>query len=135
MARDKNSDFTTKLVNTDKESGKQEWEVSYKTDFKQTYKAFQKLLSRLEDTYVDYPEDQGLEKLTDQIKSLKNLFSRWVTQKRKEEEDLKEMSVSGGGTDGATFTPGTGEQYATPKAFGKNKKFPKYGYKLVNKKG
>jgi len=34
---------------------------------------------------------------------------------------LKEMSGTGGGAAGASFTAGTGEQYATPKAFNKKK--------------
>ncbi len=45
-------------------------------------------------------------------------------------EVLDEMSVTGGGAaapaDGrATFTPGQGEQYATPKAFSKKKQTKK----------
>jgi hypothetical protein len=56
---------------------------------------------------------------------------------------LMEMSMSGGGTAGAGFTAGTGEQYATPNAFNKNKKADgtahnyytkKLGWKLVNRK-
>lgn len=52
---------------------------------------------------------------------------------------LKEMSVTGGS---ATFTPGTGANYATPFAFNPNKKangaqniyYYKLGFKPVNKK-
>lgn len=36
-------------------------------------------------------------------------------------EVLAENSTTGGGCAGASFTPGAGEQYASPKAFGKNK--------------
>ncbi len=52
---------------------------------------------------------------------------------------LKEMSATG---TGASFTPGTGENYATPFAFNPNKKakgsvynyyVKKLGFKLVNK--
>ena len=40
-----------------------------------------------------------------------------------EQEGIEEQSATGGGTTGgAAFTPGTGEQYATPKAFKKKKK-------------
>ena len=52
---------------------------------------------------------------------------------------LKEMSTTGGGAGAASFTPGTGMQYATPYAFtgGKKAKEPKalkdLGYKLVKK--
>jgi len=37
---------------------------------------------------------------------------------------IKEQSTTGGGVSGASFTPGTGEQYATPFAFKKKKKLP-----------
>ena len=51
---------------------------------------------------------------------------------------LKEMSATG---TGASFTPGTGANYATPTAFNPNKKatgtsrnyYLKMGWKLVNK--
>jgi len=52
-------------------------------------------------------------------------------------EVLDEISVTG---TGASFTPGTGAQYATPYAFSKNKKdnravkfLKKIGYKKVNR--
>jgi hypothetical protein len=55
---------------------------------------------------------------------------------------VTEMSATGGGTAGASFSAGAGEQYATPFAFNPNKKakgtsrnyYLKLGYKLVNKK-
>ena len=47
-------------------------------------------------------------------------------------QELDEANVTGGT---ATFTPGTGAQYATPFAFGKNKRakktLKKQGYKEV----
>lgn len=47
-------------------------------------------------------------------------------------EELQEANVTG---TGATFTSGTGAQYATPKAFGKLKKVPKStGYKEIKLK-
>jgi len=79
---------------------------------------------------------------------LKKVFNTYRTHLRKNYPDqynqikstLEEISMSGGGTAGATFTPGTGEQYATPNAFSKDKKgkfskggmyTKKFGYKLV----
>jgi hypothetical protein len=38
------------------------------------------------------------------------------------DEEVDEMSMSGGGSAGASFTPGTGAQYATPFAFKLKKK-------------
>lgn len=58
--------------------------------------------------------------------------------KRLVKQALKEMNVTG---TGASFTPGTGEQYATPFAFNSNKKakgtknmYNKLGFKSVNQK-
>jgi hypothetical protein len=56
-------------------------------------------------------------------------------------EKLSEISASGGGTAGASFSTGAGEQYATPFAFNPNKKakgtsrnyYLKMGWKLVDK--
>ena len=39
--------------------------------------------------------------------------------------EINEVSMTG---TGATFTPGTGAQYATPYAFGNNKRKKKKGY-------
>jgi len=54
---------------------------------------------------------------------------------------IKEMSLTGGGTAGAGFSPGVGGQYATPFAFNPNKKakgaarnyYLKLGWKLVDR--
>jgi len=65
----------------------------------------------------------------------RKVFNKFRTHLRKEypafyaqlktqltEEELDEMSTTGGGDGSATFTPGTGMQYATPYAFKKAKK-------------
>ena len=75
------------------------------------------------------------EVLRDIHNELKREFNRFRTHLRKEypafyaqlknqltEEELEEMSTTGGGAGSATFTPGTGMQYATPYAFKKVKK-------------
>jgi hypothetical protein len=101
-------------------------------------------------------DDEVLRGIYDEIKKE---FNKFRTHLRKEypafyaqlkgqltEEDLDEMSTTGGGSAG--FTPGTGMTYATPYAFKKPKKKQKaipeskltedlnldsYGYKLVPK--
>jgi hypothetical protein len=45
---------------------------------------------------------------------------------------LKEMSMTGGGTAGAAFSPGVGMNYATPKAFKKKVKKAKTPYGTGN---
>jgi len=80
---------------------------------------------------------------------LKVVFNKYRTHLRKNYPDqyrqikntLEEISSTGGGAGAATFTPGTGAQYATPYAFGKKGDAQKggmytkkFGYKLVPKK-
>ena len=73
--------------------------------------------------------------LRDISNELKREFNRFRTHLRKEypafyaqlksqltKEELEEMSTTGGGAGAASFTPGTGMQYATPYAFKKAKK-------------
>ena len=80
----------------------------------------------------------------------REVFNKFRTHLRKEypafydqlkqqltEEDIDEMSTTGGGAGAASFTPGTGAQYATPYAFRKKgqkpnvKSYEEFGYKLV----
>ena len=56
------------------------------------------------------------------------------TNKLKElvKKTLKEMSMTGGGTAGAAFSPGVGMNYATPKAFKKKKLKEASSYKGID---
>ena len=77
-------------------------------------------------------DDEVLRDIYDEIRKE---FNKFRTHLRKEypafysqlkgqltEEELEEMSTTGGGVGSASFTPGTGMQYATPYAFKKVKK-------------
>ncbi len=77
-------------------------------------------------------DDEVLRSIYDEQRKV---FNKFRTHLRKEypafyaqlkgqltEEELDEMSTTGGGGGSATFTPGTGMQYATPYAFKKAKK-------------
>jgi hypothetical protein len=86
-------------------------------------------------------------KVADLLGQIRDTFNSYRTHLRKNYPDLysgiknqlEEISVTGGS---ASFTPGTGAQYATPFAFNKNKKasgtarnyYYKLGYKPVPKK-
>lgn len=89
-------------------------------------------------------------KVDELLRQIRDTFNSYRTHLRKNYPDLysgiknqlEEISVTGGGVSGATFTPGVGAQYATPFAFNKNKKakgtarnyYYKLGYKPVPKK-
>lgn len=117
--------------------------ASFGDSLKQMSKAV-KALKQLLGT-DDARNDQSIQAIS---KDLKDVFNQYRTHLRKNYPDqynqikstLEEISMTGGGTAGATFTPGTGEQYATPNAFSKGKKgkyadggeyTKNYGYKLV----
>jgi len=97
----------------------------------------------------DAKNDQNIQNVA---RELKDVFNKYRTHLRKNYPDqynqikaqLEEISSTGGGTGAASFTPGTGAQYATPFAFNKNKKSKgtdkniltkKFGYKLAEGKG
>lgn len=84
-------------------------------------------------------------------RNLKDVFNKYRSHLRKYYPDqysqiknqLEEISTTGGGDGAASFTPGTGAQYATPYAFSKKKKgkysdggvyTKNFGYKLVPSK-
>ena len=89
-------------------------------------------------------------KVADLLGQIRDTFNSYRTHLRKNYPDLysgiknqlEEISLTGGGVAGATFTPGIGAQYATPYAFNPNKKakgtsrnyYYKLGYKPVPKK-
>ena len=97
----------------------------------------------------DARNDQAIQDIS---KELKDVFNKYRTHLRKSYPDqyrqikqqLEELSTTGGGAGAASFSPGTGAQYATPFAFSKNKKAKgtdkdiltkKFGYKLAEDKG
>lgn len=83
----------------------------------------------------EYIYNSGVEFFNENIETLK-IFNNIFQQARERgdikenklkeliKKTLKEMSMTGGGAggSGASFTPGEGMQYATPKAFKKKKK-------------
>jgi len=96
-------------------------------------------------------EGRSDQNIKDIAAELKDIFNKYRTYLRKNYPDqynqikntLEEISTTGGGAGAASFTPGTGAQYATPNAFSGNKKgkyndggmyTKKFGYKLVPNK-
>ena len=87
--------------------------------------------------------------IQDVAQQVRDVFNQYRTHIRTNYPDqyssikdlIEEVSMSGGGTAGPSFTPGTGEQYATPKAFNSNKNakgaqniyYYKLGFKPVNR--
>jgi len=128
-------DFITTKSGIDPETQTITWDVEYKPNLKRLYTDIDKVIEKLNsfNKSTNIPELEPLLKLG---KSLRNRFSRLL----KKYSDLKEQSATSQG--GASFTPGTGAQYATPRAFKKNTNskgtkniyYYKLGWKPVPKK-
>jgi len=75
----------------------------------------------------DARDDEDIRRIYDELKDVFNKYRThlrkfYPEQYRQVKNTLEEMSTTGGGAGSATFTPGTGMQYATPFAFKLSKK-------------
>ena len=112
-------DFTiTQVGDPDPETGAVTSIVKYMPNLIRLYDDIDSIVDRLEQLKGKITPDES-ETLIKIGKNLRNRFSR-IAKKYK---DLKEISATAQG--GATFTPGEGAQYATPRAFAKNSKSKK----------
>lgn len=129
----------TTVKGIDPETGAISWDVNYVPAFDSVYKEFDELRQAI--AKLDQKTD---DKVVDDIAAkIKSEFNRYRTHIRKNYPDsykkfTNEASMTNSG--GATFTPGTGAQYATPKAFSKKGQkqndatkyiLKKFGYKLA----
>jgi len=109
-------DFYTKLIpGQDADTGTISWDVNYRPNLPALYKDISDVVAKLEKLQGKI-NDSDTETLLKIARSLKNRFSR-VAKKHK---SVNEESATAQG--GASFTPGSGAQTATPRAFkGKSK--------------
>ena len=77
-------DHNTKLTYKDPETGRMEWNVTYKTDLNTTYIAINKAVLRLEDLQAELPTNEKIKGFLREIKGLKNRFSRYRKQIEKQ---------------------------------------------------
>ena len=128
-------DFTiTQVGEPDPETGSVTSVVKYMPNLGDLYDDINDVVNKLSKLKgkISPEESETLIKIS---KTLRNRLSRVI----KKYKELKEVSATGGN---ATFTPGTGAQYATPRAFTKDSKskkrkniyYYKMGYKDVPKK-
>jgi len=127
------------------QTGSQSHKVIKLSSFGESLEKLQKALTALValSKSSEGRSDSTIQAITQQMR---NLFNKYRTHLRTDYPDqynslkdlIDEMSSTGGGAGAASFTPGTGMQYATPKAFNKNKKSDgtasNYYYKLGFKK-
>ena len=77
-------DHITKQTYYNPETGRKEWDVTYKTDLNTTYTAISTTVARLEELSREQPNDLKIQGFLKEIKNLKNRFSRYRKQIEKE---------------------------------------------------
>jgi len=144
------SDTGTKstVTNIDPETGRIEWSVEEVPDFNSVFKNLKKAkdfmdaLAKNKDVRSDEVLRQVQQDLTKTFNELRTHVRKNYPEEYARIKMVAETSMSGGGTAGASFSAGEGEQYATPFAFNKNKKakgtasnyYYKLGFKPVPEK-
>ena len=136
----------TTVTNIDPETGQVTWSVEYLANYGELFKEVSQLYDDAREVAQKAKDEPFFKDYFNDVKALRN---RLRTYLRNEHPDayakikgIDETSSTGGNTAGASFSPGTGEQYATPYAFNKNKKakgsasnyYYKLGFKPVPKK-
>jgi hypothetical protein len=143
-----NLDTYFKYEGTDSNTGSVEHKIIKLASFADSLKEFYQALLAIESLL-----DTDMGKVDPQIRDIafetRKIFNNFRTHIRNKypeqyntiKDAIKEVSMTGGGTAGASFSPGTGEQYATPFAFNKDKNakgakniyYYKLGFKPVPK--
>jgi len=119
------------ITNIDSETGAISWDVDYIPDVGELVKDANELAKTSKEVAVKAKNDSKFRDIYDDVKLLRNKIRTHVRNNYPEEyrkavgfneEIVDEMSTTGGGAGAASFTSGTGIQYATPYAFKKKKK-------------
>ena len=133
------------ITNIDKETGAIKWDIAYLPNFDKLFDVATDLVSTSKGVYTKAKSDNKLRLIYDEARVLRNKIRTHIRNEYPEEYrrmtmnegELDEMSTTGGGAGSATFTPGTGGQYATPFAFRKkgqkadDEAYKELGYKKV----
>ncbi len=131
-------DGDTKFVvnSIDKETGQIGWKVIELPAFDKLNDDVDSLVSTAKGVYTKTKDDEEFRKIYEEARLLRNKIRKHLRNEYPDEYkrmtmegEIDEMSTTGGGTGSATFSAGTGMQYATPYAFKKKKKKPKYKMK------
>lgn len=136
------------IVDIDKETGRISWDIDYLPNFDKLFDGATDLVNTAKGVYTKAKTDDKLRLIYDEARVLRNKIRTHIRNEYPEEYrrmtmkmtegELDEMSTTGGGAGAASFTPGTGGQYATPFAFRKkgqkadDKAYKELGYKEVN---
>jgi len=121
----------------DPETGGVKSKVVYKRSFINMVKDIEAEAIDMQKLSDENPDDMVIYKIAEELQEIFNTFRTHIRKnypdeyKKLEEEELDEMNMTG---TGASFNAGSGEGYATPNAFGDNKKKKLKAYKSVGYK-
>jgi hypothetical protein len=134
------------ITDIDPETGRITWDIDEIPDYEGTFERFYELRKFLSEL-SSQAKDEVISKINSRIikdfnsfrTHLRKNYPEEYSRAKVNENEIDEISSTGGS---ATFTPGTGMNYATSFAFNKNKKakgtaakyYYKLGYKPVPKK-
>ena len=113
------------VTNIDKETGRVEWDVNYLPNFEELFEIATELAKISKGVYVKAKNDPKFREIYEESSNLRNKIRTHIRNEYPEDykrivTNIDEMSTTGGGIGAASFTPGTGAQYATPFAFKKS---------------
>ena len=124
-------DGDTKFVvnSIDDETGQVGWKVVDLPAFDKLNDDVDELVSTAKGVYTKTKSDEEFRKIYEEARLLRNRIRKHLRNEYPDEYkrmtmegEIDEMSTTGGGAGSASFSAGTGMQYATPYAFKKKKK-------------
>ena len=143
-------DGDTKFVvnKIDPETGQVGWKVIQLPAFEKLNDDVDSLVSTAKGVYTKTKDDEKFREFYEEARLLRNKIRKHLRNEYPDEykrmtmeEEIDEMSTTGGGAGSASFSAGTGMQYATPYAFRKKgqkadiKAYKELGYKPVKTEG
>ena len=113
------------VTDIDKETGRVEWDVNYLPNLEELFEIATELAKISKGVYVKAKNDPKFREIYEESSNLRNKIRTHIRNEYPEDykrivTNIDEMSTTGGGIGAASFTPGTGAQYATPFAFKKS---------------
>ena len=116
------------ITNIDDETGQVSWQITQLPGFDKLMEELNDVVNTSKRVFQKTKADNVWREIYDDIRKVRNkarthLRNEYPEEfKRMRQRGIAEMSTTGGGVGAASFSAGTGMQYATPYAFKKKKK-------------
>ena len=128
-AKDREKDFELVSGEPDPETGRITSKVVRKPSISNMVKDIEAEIQDFEKLVKDKPEDIVLFNISEELKEIYNKFRTHVRKNYPEEyKKVQETNTLASAGAGLSFTAGDGDAYATPYAFGDNKRKKRKGY-------